>query len=176
MSIERTLKIYKEDHNQQVPENERAEWHNSTDQLHRECDRPAVVDGNYQAYYKNGKLHRDGSLPAVINRPRLEWWKNGALGYNRMDDGTYDDSEDKPSIIDGNKQEYYKNGILHRNRNFGPAISDRDNNIYKYYEEGQEVFVGEIICDTAENRRRYAKTAPHFIEEFNRKGYIVRSY
>ena len=53
MSIERTLKIYKEDHNQQVPENERAEWYNSNRQLHRECDRPAIVDRNYTAWYKD---------------------------------------------------------------------------------------------------------------------------
>jgi hypothetical protein len=173
MEIQRIRRFFSEDYYQQVGENERGEWYNSNRQLHSECDRPAVVDRNYKAWYKNGELHRDGSMPAVIHGNRMEWWKNGILGYNRMDDGTYDDNEDKPSIIDGNRQEYYKNGILHRNRNFGPAISDRDNNIYKYYEEGQEVVVGEIICDTPQNRSTY--NSPHFIEEFNRKGHIVRS-
>lgn len=176
MNRQQIPRIYTEDHNQQVIENERTEWHNSTGQLHRECNRPAIVEGDDKEFWRNGLTHADGTQPAVIKGNRMEWWKNGILGYNRMDDGTYDDNEDKPSIIDGNRQEYYKDGNLHRNRNFGPAISDRDNNIYKYYDEGKEVFVGEIICDTPENRERYSVSSPHFIEEFNRTGHIVRSY
>jgi hypothetical protein len=56
METQRIRRFFNEDYNQQVGENERGEWYNSNRQLHRDCDRPAVVDRNYQAYYKNGEL------------------------------------------------------------------------------------------------------------------------
>ena len=42
---------------------------------------PAISnnDGTYVAYYKNGVLHRDDDKPALINNDMMHWYKNGVL-------------------------------------------------------------------------------------------------
>jgi hypothetical protein len=51
-------------------------YYNSSDQLHRDDDLPAVTWANgSQFWWVNGKRHRDNDLPAVV-------WSNGsALWY-----------------------------------------------------------------------------------------------
>ena len=59
----------------------RTEWFNQKDQLHRDGGLPAIewADGTKE-YYVNGKLHRDGGLPAIewANGDK-EYWINGKL-------------------------------------------------------------------------------------------------
>jgi len=53
------------------------EYKNEQGELHNE-NGPAVIDDNYQAWYRNGKLHRtDG--PAVIDGDIQVWYLDGKL-------------------------------------------------------------------------------------------------
>lgn len=54
--------------------------YNASGQLHSFDDRPAIVyeSSGAQYWYKNGKLHRDRDKPAVIDREGAQYWyKNG---------------------------------------------------------------------------------------------------
>ena len=77
------------------------EWYQNGN-LHRDGDKPAIIESKNKWWYQNGKRHRDNGKPAVmlVNGDR-EWWENGL----RHRDG------DKPAILykDGTEK-YYKAG------------------------------------------------------------------
>lgn len=69
--------------------------------LHRDGDKPAVIDACGRFWYKNGNLHRDGDKPAVILRDGSRfWYKNDA--YHRIGKPAFQTS-------DGHEY-YYENG------------------------------------------------------------------
>jgi hypothetical protein len=73
--------------------------------LHREGDLPAVINVNYEGWWKNGKRHREGDLPAVIDghrQERREWWIEG----NRHRDN------ERPAIVSGDYKEWWVNGCF----------------------------------------------------------------
>ena len=49
------------------------------EERHREGDLAAVIIGDSQAWYKNGKRHREGDLPAIIDGDYQSWYKDGEL-------------------------------------------------------------------------------------------------
>ena len=76
-------------------------WTYKNGVLHSYDDKPAGIDGDYQAWYKYGKLHREGDLPAFIDGDYQVWYKYG----ERHRDG------DLPAVISSNGDKYwYKNG------------------------------------------------------------------
>ena len=53
-------------------------WYNSEGKLHREGDKPAIIESDgYKSYCINGKHHRENG-PAVIHpNGNVEYWLNG---------------------------------------------------------------------------------------------------
>ena len=101
----------------------KVEWRKEGLNLHRENDKPAVIEFHTSGkvremiWYKNGDFHRDGDKPAWIdytnknNIARQSWYKDG----KRHRDG------DKPAYIeyydDGQtvrQQIWYQNGKINR--------------------------------------------------------------
>ncbi len=75
------------------------QYRNTHGQLHRAVG-PAVVSGNYSAWYINDRLHREDG-PAVIDGSYSAWYINGVRHRT-----------DGPAIVDDDYSMWYLHGSL----------------------------------------------------------------
>ena len=77
-------------------------------ELHSDCDLPAIEFANSKYWYKNDKRHRDNDLPAIEFYNGNKWWfKNGKLHRDN----------DLPAIERDGYKSWYKN-----NKDYYPFI------------------------------------------------------
>lgn len=109
------------------------------DQLHRDGDRPAVIDGDVSEWWYNGMLHRENG-PAVVGANGDEVWF--------FEDKKHRDGG--PALIKANglRQEWYQHGALHRED--GPAIDNTDENGKPY----QKWFLNGVVMSKEEHNKK----------------------
>ena len=108
----------------------RTEWKNADNQLHREGDLPAIEEANGgKAWYQHGQRHRDGDLPAIECADGTKVWYY--YGHHHRDGGL-------PAVEwpNGTKM-WYQHGQLHREGGL-PAVECANGSKY-WYVHGKEV-------------------------------------
>jgi len=98
-------------------------WLNSSSQLHRDGDLPAVIYASgTKEWFKDGLCHRDNGPAVVWFNESKEWWKNGV----RENDPVIDER--------GNKEWFNKEGRPHRDNDL-PAV-EYSNGTMAWYKNG----------------------------------------
>ena len=94
-------------------------WRDNQGRVHRDNDRPAIIDANGdQMWYNAGDLHRENDLPAITQQvdKYTVWYTDGKLHREN----------DLPALIgEYGYKAWYKNGVRHRD-NDKPAIIYED--------------------------------------------------
>jgi hypothetical protein len=116
-----------------VEDSGQCEWHQNGD-LHRDGDKPALINHNTKKWYCNGLLHRENNLPASVSIYGEEWFKMGVR--HRDDDG--------PAIIRKNgDKEWWINGIINQDDDHFSSF-DRSSKTKFWTKEGQKHRDGDL--------------------------------